>query len=189
MPTADLYVRSKYTGHSRWSQSIRRLKLDAQSYGIFWAFQWSWETNLCSDRSSAHCQLFHPAQHISVTTDVLLNSTSGNSGNKQIHVCAATNRITNIMFGASLPTSLYVVVTSLWAVLLLGRVCLRWQEHHCLPPRHLSITVKQISPGKYMKIHIPHICHFFTLPHFEAWKFYTQKCVILRQKLPRDKTA
>ena len=135
-----------------------------------------------SDRSSAHCQLFHPAQHLSVTTDVLLNSTSGNSGNKQIHVCAATNRITNIMFGASLPTSLYVVVTSLWAVLLLGRVCLRWQEHHCLPPRHLSITVKLIS-------RIPHICHFFTLPHFEAWKFYTQKCVNSRQKLPRDKTA
>ena len=30
---------------------------------------------------------------------------------------------------------------------------------------------------------------FFTLPHFEAWKFYTQKCVNSRQKLPRDKTA
>ena len=26
-------------------------------------------------------------------------------------------------------------------------------------------------------MHIPHICHFFTLPHFEVCKFYTQKCV------------
>ena len=30
---------------------------------------------------------------------------------------------------------------------------------------------------------------FFTLTYFEAWKFYTQKCVNLRQKLPRDKIA
>ena len=29
----------------------------------------------------------------------------------------------------------------------------------------------------------------FTLANFEAWKFYTQKCVNSRQKLPRDKTA
>ena len=36
---------------------------------------------------------------------------------------------------------------------------------------------------------IPDICHFFTLTYFEAWKFYTQKCVNLRQKLPRDKIA
>ena len=36
---------------------------------------------------------------------------------------------------------------------------------------------------------IPHICHFFTLTHFQAWKFFTQKRVNLRQKLPRDKTA
>ena len=28
---------------------------------------------------------------------------------------------------------------------------------------------------------IPDICHFFTLTYFEAWKFYTQKCVNLRQ--------
>ena len=27
----------------------------------------------------------------------------------------------------------------------------------------------------------------FTLTYFEAWKFYTQKCVNLRQKLPRNK--
>ena len=27
---------------------------------------------------------------------------------------------------------------------------------------------------------------FFTLANFEAWKFYTQKCVNLQQKLPRD---
>ena len=30
---------------------------------------------------------------------------------------------------------------------------------------------------------------FFTPTHFEAWKFYTQKCVNSRQKWPRDKTA
>ena len=30
---------------------------------------------------------------------------------------------------------------------------------------------------------------FFTLTLFEPWKVYTQKCVNLRQKLPRDKTA
>ena len=30
---------------------------------------------------------------------------------------------------------------------------------------------------------------FFTPTHFEAWKFYTQKCVNLRQKWLRDKTA
>ena len=30
---------------------------------------------------------------------------------------------------------------------------------------------------------------FFTLTYFEAWKFYTQKCVNLRQKLPRDEIA
>ena len=30
---------------------------------------------------------------------------------------------------------------------------------------------------------------FFTLTHFEAWKFYTQKCVNLRHKLPWDKIA
>ena len=30
---------------------------------------------------------------------------------------------------------------------------------------------------------------FFTLTYFEAWKFYTQKCVNSRQKLPRNKTA
>ena len=36
---------------------------------------------------------------------------------------------------------------------------------------------------------IPDICNFFTLTHFQAWKFYTQKCLNLRQKLLRDKTA
>ena len=30
---------------------------------------------------------------------------------------------------------------------------------------------------------------FFTQPQFEAWQFYTWKCVKSRQKLPRDKTA
>ena len=30
---------------------------------------------------------------------------------------------------------------------------------------------------------------FFTQPQFDAWKFYTWKCVNLRQKLPNDKTA
>ena len=30
---------------------------------------------------------------------------------------------------------------------------------------------------------IPDICHFFILTHFQAWKFYTQKCVNSRQKL------
>ena len=30
---------------------------------------------------------------------------------------------------------------------------------------------------------------FFTLAHFEASKFYTQKYVNLQQKLPRDNTA
>ena len=32
---------------------------------------------------------------------------------------------------------------------------------------------------------IPDICHFFYTP----WKFYTQKCVYLRHKLPHDKIA
>ena len=39
----------------------------------------------------------------------------------------------------------------------------------------------------YATSDIPDICHFFTLTYFEAWKFYTQKCVNSRQKLPRDK--
>ena len=30
---------------------------------------------------------------------------------------------------------------------------------------------------------------FFTQPQFEAWKFYTWKCVNAREKLPHDKTA
>ena len=30
---------------------------------------------------------------------------------------------------------------------------------------------------------------FFTQPQFDAWKFYTWKCVNARQKLPHDKTA
>ena len=30
---------------------------------------------------------------------------------------------------------------------------------------------------------------FFTQPQFEAWKFYTWKCVILQEKLPHNKTA
>ena len=30
---------------------------------------------------------------------------------------------------------------------------------------------------------------FFTLAHFEGWKLYTQKCVNLRQQVPRNKTA
>ena len=46
---------------------------------------------------------------------------------------------------------------------------------------------KMIS--EYFHATIPEICHFFPLTYFEAWKFYTQKCVNLRQKLPRDKTA
>ncbi len=29
---------------------------------------------------------------------------------------------------------------------------------------------------------------FFTPTHFDAWKFYTQRCVNSRQKWPRDKT-
>ena len=39
------------------------------------------------------------------------------------------------------------------------------------------------------KATISHICHIFYTSTFEAWKFYTQKCVNLRQKMPRDKTA
>ena len=31
------------------------------------------------------------------------------------------------------------------------------------------------------------ICYFFTLTHFDAWTFCTQKC--LNSRLPRDKTA
>ena len=50
----------------------------------------------------------------------------------------------------------------------------------CIDDR--SLTVRERSP-------IPHICHFFTLTHFQAWKFFTQKRINLRQKLPRDKTA
>ena len=30
---------------------------------------------------------------------------------------------------------------------------------------------------------------FFTPTHFEAWKFYSQKCVNSQQKFARDKTA
>ena len=49
--------------------------------------------------------------------------------------------------------------------------------------RHCCLLVK-IGNTKC----IPDICHFFTPTHFEAWKFYTQKCVNSRQKWPRDKT-
>ena len=35
-----------------------------------------------------------------------------------------------------------------------------------------------MSPGPNS---IPDICHFFTLTHFQAWKFYTQKCVNSRK--------
>ena len=30
-------------------------------------------------------------------------------------------------------------------------------------------------------LRIPEMCHFLTPAHFEAWKFYTQKCIKLRQ--------
>ena len=54
--------------------------------------------------------------------------------------------------------------------------------------------------GKYLKkenvtiagrtrFSIPHICHFFTQPQFEAKKFYTWKCINSRHKLSRDKTV
>ena len=36
---------------------------------------------------------------------------------------------------------------------------------------------------------IPDICHFFTLTHFESWKFYTQKVRKFTTNLPRDKTT
>ena len=36
---------------------------------------------------------------------------------------------------------------------------------------------------------IPDICHFFTLAHFEFWKFYTRKVRKFTTNLPRDKTA
>ena len=67
-----------------------------------------------------------------------------------------------------------------------------------LHPIATVITIRQKYRFKYSykygwkcrsNTDIPDICHFFTLTYFEAWKFYTQKCVNLRQKLPRDKIA
>ena len=54
---------------------------------------------------------------------------------------------------------------------------------------HLLIKPQTSISTRIAIVPIPDICHFFTLAYFEAWKFYTQKCVNLRQKLPRDKTA
>ena len=61
-----------------------------------------------------------------------------------------------------------------------------FQSRFCLPGHWHT---KHVKPYCCELICIPHICHFFTLTHFQAWKFYTQKRVNLRQKLPRDKTA
>ena len=36
---------------------------------------------------------------------------------------------------------------------------------------------------------IPDICLFFTLTHFESWKFYTRKVRKFMTNMPRDKTA
>ena len=33
----------------------------------------------------------------------------------------------------------------------------------------------KVSLAKSVSLHIPDICHFFTLTHFESWKFYTRK--------------
>ena len=43
---------------------------------------------------------------------------------------------------------------------------------------------KMLETATYLKFVI-----FFTPTHFEAWKFYTQKCINSRQKFTRDKTA
>ena len=48
-------------------------------------------------------------------------------------------------------------------------------------------AVKSKLEGAAEGVTIPHICHFFTPTHFEAWKLYTQKCGNLRQKFTRDK--
>ena len=81
---------------------------------------------------------------------------------------------------------------------------LPWESHQHSTFQHLILWILIGSTLKqYLVIHehlvaiwhpihpavIPDICHFFTLANFEAWKFYTQKCVNSRQKLPRDKTA
>ena len=47
----------------------------------------------------------------------------------------------------------------------------------------------KMLPVKLGGVSIPHICHFFTQPQFEAKKFYTWKCINSRHKLSRDKTV
>ena len=44
--------------------------------------------------------------------------------------------------------------------------CFQFETNNCLSIRHL--------PPTHLPTYIPDICHFFTLTHFENWKFYTQ---------------
>ena len=54
-----------------------------------------------------------------------------------------------------------------------------WLQH-----RHRPTWVLPVYSAPYLIFVI-----LFTLTYFEVWKFYTQKCVNLLQKLPRDKIA
>ena len=58
--------------------------------------------------------------------------------------------------------------------------------HMVQSKRHSDVNRLRMVPNMY-----PYLIFviFFTQPQFEAWKFYTWKCVNSRQKLPHDKTA
>ena len=77
---------------------------------------------------------------------------------------------------------------------LLKVVCCCWSENdegtkNC--PNKTRSSEMNEAPKRFRDElgGISDICHFFILTQFQAWKFYTQKCVNSRQKLPRDKTA
>ena len=64
---------------------------------------------------------------------------------------------------------------------------LLYMNQQCIP---VKIQARSDDLGTKRRIlYIPHICHFFTLAYFKPSKFYTQKRVKFRQKLPHDKTA
>ena len=87
---------------------------------------------------------------------------------------------------------------------MIGRVGEGMTAWTCGQLRLLPVNVQSISPGSFRHLllfhHVTQPGHqqsspclifviFFTLTHFQAWKFYTQKRVNLRQKLSCDKTA
>ena len=60
-------------------------------------------------------------------------------------------------------------------------------RYHCT----ISSTFPALCVSTKVEVdqHTWYLSFLFTLTHFQAWKFYTQKCVNSRQKLPSHKTA